>query len=114
MAARFETADLIVSRAGATTIAELIVARRAAILVPFAAAADDHQAKNAGELARIGAAEVILEKDLSPALLAGRIMFYLENRERLAEMANELASLRTERPADRIADLCFTLMGAGN
>jgi UDP-N-acetylglucosamine--N-acetylmuramyl-(pentapeptide) pyrophosphoryl-undecaprenol N-acetylglucosamine transferase len=114
MAARFEKADLIVGRAGATTIAELIVARRAAIIVPFAAAADDHQAKNAGELARVGAAEVILEKDLSPALLAGRIMFYLEHRDRLAAMANNLDSLRTERPADRIADLCFTLMGAGS
>ena len=114
MAARFETADLIASRAGATTIAELIVARRAAILVPFAGAADDHQAKNAGELARVGAAEVILEKDLSPALLAGRIKFYLENRERITEMENNLAALRTDRPADRIADLCFMLMGAGS
>jgi UDP-N-acetylglucosamine--N-acetylmuramyl-(pentapeptide) pyrophosphoryl-undecaprenol N-acetylglucosamine transferase len=114
MASRFETADLVVGRAGATTIAELIVARRAAILVPFAAAADNHQAKNAGELARIGAAEVILESDLSPALLAGRIMFYLEHRERLAEMADSLDPLRTERPADRIAELCFTLMEAGN
>jgi len=114
MAARFERADLIVGRAGATTIAELIVARRAAILVPFAAAADDHQAKNAGELARVGAAEVILEKDLSPEHLAGRIGFYIEHRDKLAEMAARLAVLRTERPADRIADLCFELMGAGS
>ncbi len=113
MADRFERADLVVGRAGATTIAELIVARRAAILVPFAGAADDHQAKNAGELARAGAAEVILEKDLSPARLADRIEFYLDNRERLTAMENNLAALRTERPADRIADLCFTLMGAG-
>jgi UDP-N-acetylglucosamine--N-acetylmuramyl-(pentapeptide) pyrophosphoryl-undecaprenol N-acetylglucosamine transferase len=114
MAARFERADLIVGRAGATTIAELIVARRAAILVPFAGAADDHQAKNAGELARVGAAEVILEKDLSPARLAERIMFYLENGERITEMENNLAALRTDRPADRIADLCFAMMEAGS
>jgi len=114
MAGRFEMADLIISRAGATTIAELIVARRAAILVPFAGAADDHQAKNAGELARVGAAEVILEKDLSPGLLAGRIKFYIENRERTMEMQSNLAALRTNRPADLIADLCFTLIGAGS
>jgi UDP-N-acetylglucosamine--N-acetylmuramyl-(pentapeptide) pyrophosphoryl-undecaprenol N-acetylglucosamine transferase len=114
MAERFEKADLVISRAGATTIAELIVARRAAILVPFAGAADDHQAKNAGELRRVGGAEVILEKDLSPARLAERIMFYLDNRERIAEMENHLAALRTENPADRVADLCFTLMGEGS
>jgi len=114
MARSFEKADLVIGRAGATTIAELIVARRAAILVPFAGAADDHQAKNAGELARVGAAEVILEKDLSPALLAERITFFLENRERITEMENNLAALRTERPADRIADLCFQLMEAGS
>ena len=114
MAERFGTAGLIIGRAGATTIAELIVARRAAILVPFAGAADDHQAKNAGELARVGAAEVILERDLSPERLAARIMFYLDNGERITEMENNLAALRTDRPADRIADLCFALMEAGS
>lgn len=114
MAARFASADLIISRAGATTIAELIVARRAAILVPFAGAADDHQAKNARELERGGAAEVILEKGLTPERLAERIKFYLDNKEKIAEMEQNLAALRTERPADRIADLCFSLMGAGS
>ncbi len=113
MAARFEKADLIIGRAGATTIAELIVAGRAAILVPFAGAADDHQAKNARELERAGAAEVILERDLTPTRLAERIAFYLENRERITEMERNLAALRTDRPADRIADLCFALMGDG-
>lgn len=112
MANFFERADLIISRAGATTIAELIVAQKAAILVPFARASEDHQARNAAELARVDAAEVILEKDLTPLLLAERIMFYLDNGEKITEMERNLAALRTERPADRIADLCFTLMRA--
>jgi UDP-N-acetylglucosamine--N-acetylmuramyl-(pentapeptide) pyrophosphoryl-undecaprenol N-acetylglucosamine transferase len=113
MAGCFERSDLIVSRAGATTIAEIIVARKAAILVPFARAAEDHQSKNAAELARVGAAEVIPEKDLTPGLLAERIGSYLNNPERITEMEKSLAPLGTDRPADRIADLCFALMGAG-
>jgi UDP-N-acetylglucosamine--N-acetylmuramyl-(pentapeptide) pyrophosphoryl-undecaprenol N-acetylglucosamine transferase len=108
----FERADLIISRAGATTIAELVVAQKAAILIPFARASEDHQAKNAGELARVGAAEVILEKDLSPRLLADRILFYLEHQEKITEMEKNQAALKTDRPADKIADLCFALMEA--
>jgi UDP-N-acetylglucosamine--N-acetylmuramyl-(pentapeptide) pyrophosphoryl-undecaprenol N-acetylglucosamine transferase len=108
----FEKADLVISRAGATTIAELIVAQKAAILVPFARASEDHQAKNAGELARVGAAEVILESDLSPRRLADRILFYLEHREKITEMEKNQAALKTDRPADKIADLCFALMEA--
>jgi UDP-N-acetylglucosamine--N-acetylmuramyl-(pentapeptide) pyrophosphoryl-undecaprenol N-acetylglucosamine transferase len=113
MAGCFEKSDLVVSRAGATTIAELIVARKAAILVPFARASEDHQSKNAAELARDGAAEVIPEKDLTPGLLAERIGFYLENGQKITEMEKNLAALGTDKPADRIADLCFALMGAG-
>ena len=110
MAGCFERSDLVVSRAGATTIAELIVARKAAVLVPFARAAEDHQAQNAGELERVDGAEVILEKDLTPRLLAERIVFYLKNPERISAMERNLALLNTEDPAGRIAGLCFELM----
>jgi len=110
MAGYFEKSDLVISRAGATTIAELIVAQKAAVLVPFAQASEDHQAKNARELERLGGAEVILEKVLSPRLLAERILFYLQNPERLSLMERNLALLKTEDPAGRIAALCFELM----
>ena len=110
MAGYFEKSDLVVSRAGATTIAELIVARKAAVLVPFALASEDHQVKNAGELERVDGAEVILEKDLTPRLLAERILFYLKNPERISAMERNLAVLKTEDPAGRIAALCFELM----
>jgi UDP-N-acetylglucosamine--N-acetylmuramyl-(pentapeptide) pyrophosphoryl-undecaprenol N-acetylglucosamine transferase len=110
MAGYFEKSDLVVCRAGATTIAELITAQKAAVLVPFARASENHQAKNAQELVRLGGAEVILEKDLSPQGIAARILFYLDHKERITAMEKNLAALKTDRPADRIADLCFELM----
>jgi UDP-N-acetylglucosamine--N-acetylmuramyl-(pentapeptide) pyrophosphoryl-undecaprenol N-acetylglucosamine transferase len=110
MAGYFEKSDLVVSRAGATTIAELIVAQKAAVLVPFALASEDHQAKNAAELERVDGAEVILERDLTPRLLAERILFYLKNPERISAMERNLAVLKTEDPAGRIVALCFELM----
>jgi UDP-N-acetylglucosamine--N-acetylmuramyl-(pentapeptide) pyrophosphoryl-undecaprenol N-acetylglucosamine transferase len=110
MAGYFEKSDLVVCRAGATTIAELITAQKAALLVPFARASEDHQAKNAQELVRVGGAEVILEKDLSPHGLAARILLYLDHKERITALEKNLAALKTDRPADHIADLCFELM----
>ncbi len=110
MAAYFEKSDLVVCRAGATTISELIAAQKASVLVPFARASEDHQAKNAQELGRVGGAEVMLEADLSPRGLAERILFYLDHKERITGMEKNLAALKTDRPADRIADLCFELM----
>ena len=69
-----KSADLVICRAGATTIAELTAAGRAAILIPLPTAADDHQRKNAEVLARAGAAELIEQKDLTGAVLADRIL----------------------------------------
>src|SRR4051812_16837713 len=67
-------ADLIVCRAGATTIAEVAAAGRAAILVPLPTATDDHQRKNAEALAAAGAAEVLLQRDAIGSALAKRIL----------------------------------------
>jgi UDP-N-acetylglucosamine--N-acetylmuramyl-(pentapeptide) pyrophosphoryl-undecaprenol N-acetylglucosamine transferase len=111
MAPCFESSDLVVCRAGATTIAELIAAQKAAVLVPFARAADDHQSKNARELERVGGARVILEKDLTPRLLAETILFFLRDKEKISAMERNLAVLKTDRPAEKIAGLCFNLMG---
>ena len=72
MERRFAEADLVLSRSGATTCAELTVAGKAAILVPFALAADDHQRTNARALEAAGAARVLEEKDLSGESLAAR------------------------------------------
>jgi UDP-N-acetylglucosamine--N-acetylmuramyl-(pentapeptide) pyrophosphoryl-undecaprenol N-acetylglucosamine transferase len=112
MARCFECSDLVICRAGATTIAELIATQKASVLVPFARAADDHQAKNARELERVGGARVILEKELSPRLLAETILSFLKDKEQINALERNLAALKTDRPAEKIAGLCFSLMGA--
>lgn len=110
MAACFGRSDLIVSRAGATTCAELIAAGKPALLVPFAGASENHQEANARELEKAGGAEVVLEKDLTPELLAARIRHYLGRRDEIRRMAGSLGPLRTENSAEKIAGLCIRLM----
>lgn len=105
MERRLGEADLVLSRSGATTCAELTVAGRAAILVPFARSADDHQRKNARALEAAGAALVLEEGQLDGASLAAAVSGLLESRERLDAM--EAAARRLGRPdaAARVADL---------
>lgn len=105
MPARFAEASLIVCRSGATTCAELTAAGKAAILVPFAQAADDHQKVNAQTLAAAGAARMIEEKDLTGTSLAAAITQAIGDPAALASM--ESAALRLARPdaAARVADL---------
>jgi UDP-N-acetylglucosamine--N-acetylmuramyl-(pentapeptide) pyrophosphoryl-undecaprenol N-acetylglucosamine transferase len=105
MEARFAAADLVLSRSGATTCAELAVAGRAAVLVPFAQAADDHQRTNARALEAAGAARMLEEKDLTGGTLARAVRELVEAPERLVAM--EDAARRIGRPdaAARVADL---------
>ena len=109
MEERFAAADLVLSRSGATTCAELTVAGKAAILVPFARAADDHQRTNARALASAGAAVVLEEEDLSGESLAAAVRTLVGEPKRIAAM--EEAARRIGRPdaAARVADL---LLGA--
>jgi len=113
MAELFEQADLCLCRAGATTIAELIAARKAAILVPFAKAADNHQLCNARELERLQAAEVVTEAELSPELLASRLRTFLDDRGKAGRLEANLEPLRTENAADNIVGLCLDMMKGG-
>ncbi len=103
MAARFAEADLIVCRAGASTVAELAAAGRAAILVPFPHATDQHQLRNAEVFARAGAARLIEQQELGG--LAAEIMALLDQPERLAEMEQAARRLAVPDAAGRIADL---------
>ena len=73
MVAEFAAADLIICRAGATTSAELVAAGKAAIMIPFPQAADDHQRKNAEALQSAGAARMILQHELTGERLASEI-----------------------------------------
>ena len=103
-------ADLVICRAGATTLAELTAAARASILVPLPTATDDHQRKNAEVLATAGAAEVVDQKDLTGDLLAERIVGLLGNRARLAEMAAAARRLARPHAASEIVDKALELM----
>lgn len=93
MAAQFGAADLILCRSGASTMAELAAAGRASILVPFPQAADDHQRKNAEVFVAAGAAEMILEPELSEDRLLQTLGGLLANDSRRQEMARRAHTL---------------------
>ncbi len=94
MGRRLADADLIVCRAGATTLAEITAAGKAAILIPLPTATDDHQRKNAESLVDAGAAELLLQHDASGEALASRVQALAADparRRRLASVARGLA-----------------------
>lgn len=94
--ARLAAASLVVSRAGASSIADISVVGRPAILIPYAAAMDDHQAANARGLVEAGGAFMIREEELTAAGLAGHIAAILADPEGARAMA--AASRATGRP----------------
>ncbi len=104
-------ADLVVCRAGATTVSELAAAGRPAILVPLPTATDDHQRKNAEVVARVGGADVIDERELTGARLAEGILAMVSDRERRARMARAIRGLARPDAAARIADRVWELAG---
>lgn len=110
MAPNYQVADLIICRAGATTIAEITAVGKAALFIPFPFAADDHQALNAAALVNHGAAEMILEKDLSGKALGSKIDFFLMNPESLNEMAAKALMFGRPDAAKNIVDDCYRLV----
>ncbi|MCX7974254.1 MAG: undecaprenyldiphospho-muramoylpentapeptide beta-N-acetylglucosaminyltransferase [Candidatus Aminicenantes bacterium] len=107
MAQKFKQADLIICRAGATSIAEIIASLRASLLIPFAQAAENHQYWNAYELFSRGAADLMLEKEASPEKLSQKITDYLNHPEKIESMEAKLKNLRKPDPAEKIASLCL-------
>ncbi|KPJ77385.1 MAG: hypothetical protein AMJ54_08225 [Deltaproteobacteria bacterium SG8_13] len=111
---QYRRADLVVCRAGATTVAELTVAGKAVIFVPFPFAADNHQSLNARALASAGAAEVIEQKDLTAGRLADRINYYAANRQGLNEMARRSRAFGKPEAARVIVDDMYELLTEQN
>ncbi len=109
MAGQYSDADLVVSRAGATTVAEITATGKAVIFIPFPFAADNHQVLNANALVNSGAAEMILQKELTGRGLAGRIEYYASNPDILNGLASRAKKLGTPDAAKVIADQCFQL-----
>jgi len=110
MGRRLRQADLIVCRAGATTLAEITAAGKAAILIPLPTATDDHQRKNAEALAGAGGADVLLEKDLTGAVLADRLLALAGDRERRTQMAVAAFALARPDAAKAIVDRALELV----
>jgi UDP-N-acetylglucosamine--N-acetylmuramyl-(pentapeptide) pyrophosphoryl-undecaprenol N-acetylglucosamine transferase len=106
----FARADLIVSRSGATVIAELAAAAKAALLIPFPAATDHHQQENAQVLEAAGGAQVIEQTDVTPELLAKEIVYLLGKPARLVEMERRARTLARPEAAQHIADLIVELV----
>ena len=106
-------ADLVISRAGATAVAELAAAGRAALLIPFPGAADQHQLENARAMEKAGAARVIVQAELTPERLAREIGELLASPSAIERM--EACARRLARPdaAARIADLVEDLVRQG-
>lgn len=107
MAARYELADLVLCRAGATTVFELAAAGVAAMLVPFPHAVDDHQTHNARFLADRGAAVLIPQHEFTPQRLAG--MLETLGRDRLVAMAQAARELGMPEAARAVARACMEL-----
>src|SRR5262245_10713789 len=113
MGRQLGSADLIVSRAGATTLAEITAAGRAAILIPLPTATDDHQRKNAQAVAASGGAEVLLQQDVTGAVLAERLIALAGDRERRRRMSAAAKALARPDAARVIVDRALALALAG-
>jgi UDP-N-acetylglucosamine--N-acetylmuramyl-(pentapeptide) pyrophosphoryl-undecaprenol N-acetylglucosamine transferase len=105
MADEIAAADVVVSRSGAMTVGELAAIGRAAILVPFAAATNNHQELNARVVERAGGAVVITEAELTPERLASAIGEIVSNPERAARMGEATRTIATPEATKTIVDL---------
>ncbi|MFM7142301.1 MAG: undecaprenyldiphospho-muramoylpentapeptide beta-N-acetylglucosaminyltransferase [Alphaproteobacteria bacterium] len=110
MARAYARADLVVCRAGATTIAELTALGKAAILVPFPFAAGDHQRLNGQSLVDEGAARMVLDRELEPDALADLVRRTIDDPGATDEMRRRARSLGHPDAASRVVDECLALL----
>jgi UDP-N-acetylglucosamine--N-acetylmuramyl-(pentapeptide) pyrophosphoryl-undecaprenol N-acetylglucosamine transferase len=112
MPAVFARADLVVCRAGASTVSELAAAGRASILVPFPFAADNHQQRNAEAMQRAGAAELILDSEMNGPRLFDAVATLIANADRLREMGQNARKLAKPGAAARAAHILEEVSGS--
>ena len=105
MAERFAWADIIVCRAGAITAAEIAASGRAAVFIPFGAATDSHQLRNAQEMERAGAGRVITESELSAERLTREIFSYVDQPEQIEKQSSAARSLARPNATRDIVNL---------
>jgi UDP-N-acetylglucosamine--N-acetylmuramyl-(pentapeptide) pyrophosphoryl-undecaprenol N-acetylglucosamine transferase len=110
MAGAYDAADLLICRAGATTIAEITARGKAALFIPFPYAVGDHQRLNAQVLVDAGAAEMILERDINGEKLARVVEELCHDRNRIKTMGDRSRALGTRKAAVHIVDECMQLI----
>ncbi len=107
MADAYDWADLVICRAGALTVSELMVAGAAALLVPYPHAVDDHQSKNAQVLVDAGAALMVQQAELDAERLHEMLAELVSDRERLLAMAKSARALAKPLATQQVADICL-------
>jgi UDP-N-acetylglucosamine--N-acetylmuramyl-(pentapeptide) pyrophosphoryl-undecaprenol N-acetylglucosamine transferase len=110
MADAYSVADLVISRAGATTLAELTACGKAAILVPLQHSAGNHQEINARKLWDMGAAQLILERDLDGKKLFDMISFLIGDPDVLSDMERTSRSLGNRGATGKVIELVMGLL----
>jgi UDP-N-acetylglucosamine--N-acetylmuramyl-(pentapeptide) pyrophosphoryl-undecaprenol N-acetylglucosamine transferase len=113
MVSAYRRAHLVISRAGALTLTELSICGRPSVLIPYPHAAYNHQEINARVLVDRGAAQLILDKELTGAALGETIVHYLHHPEELAEMGSKALALARPEAAKTIVDTCYHLSEKG-
>jgi UDP-N-acetylglucosamine--N-acetylmuramyl-(pentapeptide) pyrophosphoryl-undecaprenol N-acetylglucosamine transferase len=110
MPAAFAQADLVVCRAGASTVSELAAAGRPGILVPFPFAADNHQRHNAEAMQRVGAALLIVDSEMTGHRLFDEVTRLMADRSKLQAMARAAKSMAKPFAAQKAADVLVDLV----
>ncbi len=110
MSSAYARAELVVCRAGATTLSELTVAKKASILIPFPFATDNHQEVNAQSLVKAGAALMFRESELTGEQLAREIRRLKEDPEKRRQMEKKAGLLGRPEAAKELADVLVELM----
>jgi len=110
MATNYRLADLVICRAGASTIAELAVGGRPAILIPYPYAAHGHQLINAQKLSESGAARMIREEELSGTTLGQSVLHLYGHPEELRAIGEAIQKVGRPRAAQEIVDQCYALV----
>ncbi len=109
MATYYQASDLVICRSGASTVAELAVCGKAALLIPYPYAAHQHQLINAKKLVDLDAARMILDEKLNGPLLAQTILHLHDHPEELGRMEEAIQRLAKPKAAEEIVDHCYAL-----
>ena len=113
MGLAYAEADLVICRAGATTVAELCALGKPAILVPYPFAADDHQRANAEGLVSRGAGILILDQELTGERIAAMVVELAKDRSRLRQIETAVRSLAVPDAAERVVQACHAVVKRG-